>query len=132
MNLHIKVRGPYFVAGETIPPGSVVSVDEDTAKQLIKRGMGTLHTGPASRAEPPDHAYGTKADGTPMKRHSFDHPEPERADLGNKLARGRAAGGASPAGAPLIELSLYILAGACMIAGSSMIADVILRWWGGT
>jgi hypothetical protein len=81
MNLHVKTHGHFLKGGHRlIGPGSVVSLDEDIAKEFVKRGLGTLHPGPELDTLPSD----SRIPGVPTT-------DPEHADLGNKLARAEQA-----------------------------------------
>lgn len=90
---HVKFKGPCLRPdGRLWPPGSVVSLDEDMAKQAVKLGKGMMHPGPEFEAPAPDHPHGTRADGTPIiVRRIPGYDDPERADLGNRLAQAERA-----------------------------------------
>lgn len=80
MSRHIKVNDHFLVPGtderpaRLVNPGSVVALEDDMAKDFVKRGKGTFHAGPVFDAPPPP-----------------EDEKPERADLGNKLARAERA-----------------------------------------
>lgn len=100
MNLHVKVKGPFLYEGrELIEPGSVVQLDEVLARDMVKRGMGELHPGPAMRAPSSGHTHGTKSDGTPMQRRPWPVEDPERQTLDSKLAMAERAVAKPQAGA---------------------------------
>lgn len=74
--LHVKTTGYHLIEGrELANPGSVISLDEDTAKEFVRRGLGTMHAGPEFLAPPP--------------REETEGPV--RHDLGSKLANAERA-----------------------------------------
>lgn len=102
MSRHVKTKDPFILPGrppiysadgttviepevahEVLNPGSVVMLDDDVARDFVKRGKGVFHPGPASKAPPP-------------VREEREGPE-RPGDLGNKLARSERA--VIPAGA---------------------------------
>lgn len=50
--MFIKLSKPYFLNPRTYPAGSVVEVDENTARELVKYGIGVPDDGPAFEPKP--------------------------------------------------------------------------------
>ena len=47
--LFVQTKGAYLLpSGETINPGSIIQLDEETARQFVDRGLGTFSDGPVS------------------------------------------------------------------------------------
>ena len=101
MTLYVKTRGYHMVSGQapdaqgrqgghmTINPGSVVAMEEDMAKEFVKRGLGIFHPGPEFNA--PHQVNGQKLDLDGPTESLAIPAAVERQDLGKKLARAERA-----------------------------------------
>ena len=110
MNQFVKTRGHYLLEGrELLNPGSVFELEEKTADEFVRRGLGTFSDGPAHAAPPPPgHPNGTKFNGEPIASLRIDgitvapaaepapSPPVERADLAERISRAESAVGPSP------------------------------------
>jgi hypothetical protein len=52
--LYVKMHGYQRKDGRDFHPGSVIGLDEESAKWFVKMGIGEFHPGPEYQAPPPD------------------------------------------------------------------------------